>query len=158
MKRLILILSIILLSVDQVIKIFIAKSMDLYSSIKLIPHFLNLTYVKNTGAAFSILQGGRIFFIILGIISLIILARFIYLDKKISKLDLVSYSLVLAGIAGNLIDRIVYGGVIDYISINLPFYDMPIFNFADMCIVIGMFMIVYIIVIKGDSDENIYRR
>lgn len=158
MKKLILILSVILLSVDQIIKLFIAKSMDLYSSIKLIPNFLNLTYVKNTGAAFSILQGGRIFFIILGIISLIILIRFIYLDKKISKFDIISYSLVLAGITGNLIDRIVYGGVIDYISINLPFYDMPIFNFADMCIVIGILMVIYIMVIKGDSNENIYRR
>ena len=82
MKKLILILSIVLLSIDQVIKVFITKSMDVYSSIKLIPNFLNLTYVKNTGAAFSILQGGRIFFIILGIISLIVLIRFILLDKK----------------------------------------------------------------------------
>ncbi|MBQ1812331.1 MAG: signal peptidase II [Bacilli bacterium] len=158
MKKLILILSIVLLSIDQVIKVFITKSMDVYSSIKLIPNFLNLTYVKNTGAAFSILQGGRIFFIILGIISLIVLIRFILLDKKITKFDSISYSLVLAGISGNLIDRIFYGGVIDYISINLPFYDMPIFNLADMCIVIGILMIIYIMIIKGDSDENIYRR
>lgn len=158
MKKTILFLSIILVFIDQLLKYIITSSMSIYESIKVIPNFFDITYVKNTGAAFSILDGGRIFFIILAIISLIILVRFVLLDTKISKFDSVSYSLVFAGIVGNLIDRIFVGGVIDYIHFHLPFYDAPIFNFADMCIVIGMFMVIYILIIKGDNDENIYRR
>ncbi len=158
MKKLIFILSIIFIFIDQTIKYLIANYMNLYDSINIIPNFFDITYVKNDGAAFSILQGGRIFFIVLAIIALILLIRFIYLDTKISKIDSISYSLVMAGICGNLIDRIVYGSVIDYIHFYLPFYDMAIFNFADMCIVIGMLMVIYILIIKGDADENIYRR
>ena len=130
----------------------------MYQSIKVIPNFLNITYVKNTGAAFSILDGGRIFFIILALVALVILVKYVLLDTKISRFDCISYSLVFAGIIGNLIDRIFVGGVIDYIHFYLPFYDAQIFNFADMCIVIRMFMVRYILVIKGDNDENIYRR
>lgn len=158
MKKLIFILSIIFIFIDQIIKYFIINSMNLYQSIKVIPNFFDITYVKNSGAAFSIFEGGRIFFIILAIIAIILLIRFIFLDTKISKIDCISYSLVLSGITGNLIDRIVCGSVIDYMHFYIPFYDFPIFNFADMCIVIGMFMIIYILIVKGDSDENIYRR
>lgn len=158
MKKLIFIISIILIFIDQLLKYIVSNSINLYDSIKIIPNFFDITYVKNSGAAFSILEGGRLFFIILAIISLIILIRFIFLDTKISRYDCISYSLVLSGITGNLIDRIVYGSVIDYIHFHLPFYDMPIFNFADMCIVVGIIMIIYILVVKGDKDENIYRR
>ena len=79
-------------------------------------------------------------------------------DTKISKFDTVCYSLVTSGIVGNLIDRLFYGKVIDYIDFHIFGYDAPVFNFADMCIVIGALMIIYILIVKGDSDENIYSR
>lgn len=156
MRKNILFLSTGLVLVDQIIKLIITKSMYLYQSIKVIPNFLYITYVENDGAAFSILSGGRWFFVIIGVIALVLMFKFIYDDSKVSKFDTISYSLVTSGIVGNLIDRIYLGKVIDYIDVRV--LDFPIFNFADICIVIGTFMIIYILVIKGDSDEFIYSR
>lgn len=156
MRKNILFLSTGLVLVDQIIKLIITKSMYLYQSIKVLPNFLYITYVENDGAAFSILSGGRWFFVIIGVIALVLMFKFIYDDSKVSKFDTISYSLVTSGIVGNLIDRIYLGKVIDYIDVRI--LDFPIFNFADICIVIGTFMIIYILVIKGDSDEFIYSR
>jgi len=158
MKRNILFLSSGLLVVDQLIKMLVTNTMYLYQSIKVIPDFLYITYVENDGGAFSILSGGRWFFIIMAIITLILLFKFILEDTKISKFDTICYSLVTSGILGNLIDRLFHGKVIDYIDFQIFSYDAPVFNFADVCIVIGALMIIYILVVKGDSDENIYSR
>ena len=158
MKRNILFLSSGLLVIDQLIRLFVMNTMYLYQNIKLIPNFLYITYVENDGGAISIFSGGRWFFIIIAIITLILLFKFILEDTKISKFDTICYSLVTSGIVGNLIDRLFHGKVIDYIDFHLFGYDAPVFNFADVCIVIGALMIVYILVVKGDSDENIYSR
>jgi len=158
MKKNTLYLSMGLLLVDQIIKKIILNTMYLYQSIKLIPNFLYITYVENDGAAFSIFSGGRWFFIIMGVITLILLFKFVFEDTKVSKFDTVCYSLVTSGIVGNLIDRIFHGKVIDYIDFHILGYDAPVFNFADICIVIGALMIIYILIVKGDSDENIYSR
>ena len=158
MKKKIFGLSVVLVAVDQLIKFFVMNTMYLYQSIKVIPNFLYLTYVENDGCAFSILSGGRWFFIIIGVIALILMFKFIFDDTKISKFDTICYSLITSGIVGNLIDRIFYGKVIDYIDFHLFGYDAPVFNFADMCIVIGAVMVIYILMIKGDSNESVYGR
>ncbi len=144
----------LLIGIDQVVKYFVVSNLEQYKSIKLIPNFFYMTFVKNEGAAFSILDGGRWIFVIIGLLALILIIRYIFLDKKIKRYDVVSYSLVIGGIAGNLIDRIVQGSVVDYLDFYILGYNAPVFNFADMCIVIGTFMIMYILVIKGDSNEN----
>lgn len=158
MKKKILFISSGLIIIDQLIKLLVLNTMYLYQSIKVIPNFLYLTYVENDGAAFSILQGGRWFFVITGVIALILFFKFIFDDTKISKFDILCYSLVTSGIVGNLIDRLFHGKVIDYIDFRLFGIDTPVFNFADICIVVGALMIIYILVVKGDSDENIYSR
>ena len=158
MRKLILILSSIFILIGELIKFVVINNMNLYDNISVIPNFLNITYVKNTGAAFSILDGNKYLFIGIALIALLFFIRFIFLDKKISKFDVITYSLVISGIVGNLIDRIFRDGVIDYIHFNIFNYDAPIFNFSDICIVIGAFMVLFILIIKGDSDENIYSR
>lgn len=158
MKKIVFVVSMGLVLVDQLLKNLVLRSMNLYESIDVIPNFLSITYVENDGGAFSILSGGRWFFVVMGFIALIVLVRLIMLDTKISKFDRTAYALVLSGVVGNVIDRIFYGKVIDYIDFNLFGYDAPIFNFADMCIVFGALMIVFILIVKGDSDGNIYSR
>ena len=158
MRKLFIFLTVLFICIGEVIKNLVISSMDLYQSIDLIPNFLDITYVKNTGAAFSILEGNKYLFIGISVIALIFLIRFIYLDKKISKFDALTYSLVTSGIVGNLIDRIFRDGVVDYIHFKLFSYEPPIFNFSDICIVVGAFMIIFILVVKGDNDENIYSR
>lgn len=153
MKKLLILLSVLLIIIDQGIKYVVVSNLNVLDSISVIPNFLNITYVTNSGGAFSILSGNRYFFIILGIIAIIYLVRYIMSDSNITKVDLIAYSLVISGIIGNLIDRIIYGYVIDYIHFYISSYSFAIFNFADMCIVIGA-IIIYILFIKGDSYEN----
>ena len=158
MRVIIFIVSILLVLIDQLFKYLVSSSMILYESVEVIPKFLSITYVENDGGAFSILPGGRWFFIIVGVIALYFIISFIMLDSKVTRFDKISYTLVLSGIIGNLLDRIFYGKVIDYIDFNLFEYDAPIFNFADICIVIGAFMIMLILLVRGDSNENIHSR
>ena len=103
------IITIICILIDQIIKIIITSNLELYQSIEIINNFFNITYVRNDGAAWSILSGGRFLLILIGIIALILIYKYFVKDKKLNKLETVTYGLLLGGIIGNLIDRIVFG-------------------------------------------------
>ena len=135
--------------VDQAIKYFISSKMILNQYTVVVKNFLNITYVHNTGAAFSLFDNARIFLIIIGILAVIIFTCYIFKIKNLNDFDMFTHSLVLGGILGNLFDRIIHGYVIDYISLNLFGYHFPIFNFADICIVVGVILI-FISQVKGD--------
>ena len=154
MKKFILILSTLLMFIDQLIKYFVIHNLELYKSVKLIPNFFYITFVKNDGAAFSILSGNRWLLIAIGIIALMLMIKLIVMDKKITKLDVVSYSLVIGGILGNLVDRVLYGNVIDYLDFYLFGYNAPVFNFADSCIVIGAIIIICVLIKEGNNYES----
>lgn len=143
--------SLILILIDQIIKILVSNMIE---SIVIIKKFFNLTYVENTGAAFSILENNTIFLIIITFISLFLIYKFLLKNKKFNKLEIVTYSLLIGGIIGNLIDRIIYGYVIDYLEFIILNRHMPIFNFADICIVIGTFLFLFI-TIKEEQNARI---
>jgi len=155
-KKIILLVSFLFVGIDQIIKAIVVNSLEVYESVKVIPNFFYLTLTRNDGAAFGIMSGGRWLFIFLGISVLIMFFKFMILDEKVSKFDFISYSLVIGGIIGNLIDRIIHGYVIDYLDFYVFKYDAPIFNFADMCIVIGTFMIIYTMFFGSDNNEKIF--
>ena len=129
---------IIFLLIDQISKGLINIYMNINESIKIFD-FLSLTYVHNIGAAFSMLEGGRWLFIILAIIALNIIYIVFIKDKNLSNFEIVTYALLLSGIIGNLIDRILYGYVIDFINITI--FDFAIFNIADSFIVISVILL-----------------
>jgi len=141
--------SLVFLIIDQIIKFYLSSKMILNQSTILIKNFLNINYVRNTGAAFSLFRDRTWLLIIIGIIAVISLMIYINKLGDLNDYDMFSYSLLLGGILGNLIDRIIHGYVIDYISLNIFGYHFPIFNFADMCIVISVILI-FISGIKGD--------
>ena len=134
--------SLIFIIVDVVIKIIVSRYITLYDSIVLIPNFFAITYVRNTGAAFSVLENNRILFIVIGVIALYLIYRYLIRDKSLNKLSIISYSMLLGGIIGNMIDRIVYGYVIDYLSFNIFGYNFPVFNLADTFIVVSVILII----------------
>lgn len=149
-KNILLALSIILLIViDQISKVLISNYIIKNGDTILIPKFLNLSYIKNYGAAFGILEGKRIFFIIITVIALsyLIYELFKYKDNNYYLISLV---LVISGIIGNFIDRLTLGYVRDFISFRIF---EPVFNIADSFIVIGVFMII-IYSIVGDRNES----
>lgn len=150
MKK-ITIFSLLIIILDQIIKFVVIQNMELYSSITIIKNFFNITYVQNIGAAFSILSGNVVF---LSLISLIVLvAIYIYLSKKKSfnKIQTITYSMLIGGIVGNMIDRIFRGFVIDYLDFSILKYNFPVFNFADICIVVST-IILLIFSIKEEKS------
>ncbi|MGN1303029.1 MAG: signal peptidase II [Clostridia bacterium] len=136
-----MIITIIAILLDQLIKIII-KSKIFNSSIILIPHVLNLTYVQNTGAAFGIGSNSTSMFVAVNVVIIGLITYFIFSKKEeLSKLILIALHLVLAGGIGNLIDRIARGFVIDYIDIS-PLIKYPVFNLADIFVVVGCLIVV----------------
>ena len=145
-------ISIIILIIDILSKVLIKHFILLGSRITIIPNILYITYVRNTGAAFSILRNNTFILIMLTIV--IIGFLFFYLkDKEIRKLENIGYGLILGGAIGNLLNRIIYGYVIDFIDIYIFKYDYPVFNIADIAIVVGVLLLI-IDIIRGEKDGN----
>lgn len=132
---------------DQITKVLISFNMHLNQSINIIPNFFSLKYVINYGAAFSLFNGYRFIFIILALIFLYVIYIWFINNKDLNKLNVISYSLLISGIIGNLIDRVVYGYVIDFLSFNILGYPFAIFNLADSFIVISI-----ILILIGDKN------
>jgi len=124
------------LFLDQLSKFLAASFLQLNTPVVLIKNFLNLSLVHNRGAAFGILKNQLFVFVI---ISLLAIALILYhlKDKKKSLLSSISLSLILGGAAGNLIDRLRFGFVIDF----LDFRVWPVFNLADSAITIGVVLL-----------------
>lgn len=153
-KKVWLIITIMLLMIiiDQLIKIYVSN--NIYnSSITLINGFLNLTYVENTGGAFGIGNNNIVFFIIVNIIIIGVLVKLLISKTEgINTITLISISLIIAGGIGNLIDRIFRAHVIDYIDIT-PLIKYPVFNFADICVVIGITLIIIDLIYRSKNER-----
>jgi signal peptidase II len=134
-------LSLLALALDQASKLMVASSMTLYQSISIMPYF-NLTYLRNTGAAFSFLSeaGGwqRWFFAVLAIAISAALSIWLARLKSHETLLAIALALVLGGAVGNLIDRLAYGYVIDFLDVYYQQWHWPAFNIADSAIVLGV--------------------
>lgn len=133
-----IVLVIVLLGIDLLLKYLVSTYL---TTVNIIDNFFSLTYVLNDGAAFS-LFASRIYLLIL--IAIICLFFIIYelknnLDDRVLS---IGYSLVLAGLLGNFLDRLIDGYIIDYLSFKILGYNYPIFNFADILIVVGIIIVI----------------
>lgn len=150
-----ILLIILVVFIDQILKWLVLSNVKGFIDVIVVKSILKITYVENKGAAFGMLENYTWLFIISNIIILLIFFYAIYKRYIKNGVMLISSCLIVGGGLGNLIDRINYGFVIDYISLS---FFPPVFNFADTCIVIGsMLLILYIIfysdekVIKGEK-------
>ena len=153
MKKNVIII-IILIIIDQIIKIIVSNTIGVSgNSITIIPHVLKLTYLENAGAAFGILSG-NILLIGLDLLIIIFILKLL-LDKKSELLNgnKIGLTFILAGGIGNLIDRVFRGSVVDYLDIT-DLFDYPIFNFADICVVIGVILIIMVILISTVQKQE----
>ncbi len=126
-----------LLFLDQYSKYIIEMNNDKLSNKDFI--FLTIEYLRNDGAAFNIFSGNRIFLSTISIISSIVL-YYLIIHKGTNVINRYGLSFILAGSIGNGIDRIINGSVIDFI--NIKYFNFPIFNFADLYINIGVFILI----------------
>ena len=137
---------VILVLFDYLTKYFIKTKFFPFTQVKIIAHYLNLVYVKNTGIAFGLLSTipeymRKIFLIWIPVITCVVLFLYILYSKKISKIATVGFTLIIAGAIGNLIDRIFYGYVVDFLDFYFKGFHWPAFNFADSYISVGIFFI-----------------
>ena len=156
MELAIIIMTIIL---DQISKYWIQINPSLHSHIEIIPNFLYITYVKNTGAAWSMLSNQTLFLIIISIIETIVLIYFLvkYMKKKGKEnlLYRISLSLMIGGAIGNLIDRIQLGYVRDFID-TYPFgYNFPVFNIADSALSIGVVLLIIQFLLEERKEKGL---
>lgn len=127
-------ISVITIIIDQLIKLFIKTNIT--KDIVIILNLFKITNVINTGAAFSILRNNNTLLILITIIILVLLNY--YIKKTNIENDYFELGIILGGIVGNLFDRLLYNGVIDYIEIS----NFPVFNLADSLIVLGIILLI----------------
>lgn len=139
-----------LLAMDLLTKYWVSHSLALYQSIPLINGWLHITFVHNTGAAFSMLEGKLVLFLAFTILAILGLCIVAFSMRK----DRITYYIILvtlAGALGNLYDRIVFGFVRDFIDVTF----FAIFNVADMYIVVGMItLVVRLLYLEKEKDEE----
>ena len=139
----------IVIALDRWSKYWIVTNIRLEDGFTVIKNFFNIVYVRNFGGAFSILQHRKELFIITGTLVPLIIILFLRNRMFENKICLLSCAMIIGGALGNLYDRIVYGYVIDF----LQFGRFPVFNIADSCITVGVFILA-IVLIKDDMKQN----
>jgi len=128
-------LAIVLIALDQLVKYLVLTNIPLYGSVPFIPHILELTYVQNTGAAFSILSEHTWLLTVLSLVMSVVLAVAVWKKFFSHPLGRIPLTMVLAGAVGNLIDRATRGFVVD--MFHTLFMHFAVFNVADICVVVG---------------------
>ena len=152
MKKKVIIYSFIIVIVDLISKLVIDKLLKINETISIINNFFSITKVFNRGASFSMFIGYRLLFILIGIITIVVLFKYLN-NFKMNNRNIFAFSLLIGGIIGNLIDRVIYGYVIDFLDFNIFGFDAPIFNIADTCICFGAFLLFYAIMKREDINE-----
>lgn len=144
--------AIVSLSLDQVTKYWVLHNFNLLETQPLILGVIHFTYVRNTGAAFSILTGRADILKWLSLFVSLGLMAFALFGGKLKKLEQVSYGLLLGGAMGNGIDRFIFGSVVDFIDIRL--INFAVFNLADVSINLGIICWLIDSFYKSKSDRN----
>jgi signal peptidase II len=143
--KFILFISLPLYALDQCTKYLVLRSISLYEARVVVPDFFSLVNVTNTGAAFGSFKGNNLFFIVISVVALVVVTVLLVRRRKPDTWRDLSLALLLAGILGNLTDRLLYGHVIDFLLFNLHIRyadPWPAFNVADSCISIAVVLFI----------------
>ena len=140
-----------LIGIDQAIKLWATNVLQPIGAMPLIPHVVELRFVLNQGMAFSLLSGRQLFLILTTTAALLLVAYMLFFRSRGKLLQQTAFILVLAGGIGNLIDRVLNGEVVDYI--NPLFIDFAVFNFADICVCVGVALWVLVILLEEVDDK-----
>ena len=142
----------VLVGADQLIKLWAVQVLEPVGAMPLIPHVVELRFVLNPGMAFSLLSGKQLFLITATGAALLLVAYWLFFRSRGRKLQQAALILVLGGGIGNLIDRVLNGEVVDYI--NLLFMRFAVFNFADICVCVGVALWVLVILLEETHEEK----
>lgn len=145
------------IAADQLIKILVINNLKPVKSVTVIENLLNFTYVENKGMAFGMLANQRWVFMALTSAVIVALAVAVFKLKKQGTMFYISAALLIGGGIGNMIDRLLYGYVVDYISLS---FFPPVCNFADYCVTAGVIMLlIYLFFftdfLKSDKEKKV---
>ncbi|MEG1288376.1 MAG: signal peptidase II [Bacilli bacterium] len=152
MKRKSLIVAFLIVFIDQLVKLSIDNSFLLGESNIIIKGFFNITKVYNYGASWSMFSGMINFLIVISLCSFIVLIYYQEFFKKNFR-NVLAFGLIYGGLFGNLIDRLSRSHVIDYFDFKIFNYNFPVFNIADIALVVG-FILLLIAVMKGEDKHG----
>lgn len=150
------IIALIVIALDQVTKYMTVQSIPYREAVEWIPGFISFTHHRNTGAAWSILEGQMLFFYVVTLIIVGVIIYYLHKYGRKERLFGLALSLILGGAIGNFIDRLLFQFVVD--MIRLEFINFPIFNIADIALTVGVgLMIVYLILdeIKNYKQKKV---
>lgn len=136
-----LIIAAVVLILDQITKFLISSNMVLFEDIPVISGFFHITYVQNTGMAWSMLSGQQ-FLLSLAAFVAIGVMLWVLIYRKPDAVTTVSIGFMMAGAAGNLIDRLMFNYVRDFLNFYIFGYDFPVFNVADIALCIGVGLLI----------------
>ena len=145
------IIAVFVLIIDQISKTLIETFFKLNDSVQVIKDFFYITVVHNTGGAWSIFSNHSYLFIIASVIAIILLIKFMFGFKNNLRNN-IAFAFLFGGIFSNLADRIFLGYVRDFLDFKLFGYNYPIFNIADITIVVGVILLI-VAVIKGEDHK-----
>jgi signal peptidase II len=141
----------VLFGIDQGIKAWAVSALAPVGIMPLLPGIVQLRFVLNQGMAFSLLSGKQTFLIVVTAAALLALAYYLFFRCGGSRLKQITMVLILSGGLGNLVDRILNGQVVDYL--DLQFMNFAVFNFADICVCVGMGLLVLCILLDEHADN-----
>ncbi len=138
-------------AVDQIIKLLVINNLKPVGSVNVVGDVFKLTYVENRGVAFGLFKDMPWVFIVLTSVLIAAIVFFMFKKRPKSKFFYVTVALIIGGGLGNLIDRVLYGFVVDYLSLS---FFPPVCNFADYCITVGVIMLAAYIVFMTDTFDS----
>lgn len=146
-----------IIALDQASKLYVAGHMALYESIPIVPNWFDITYTRNPGAAFSMfvamapwVRGAML--LALSVAAIVVLLVLIARSRRID-INSIAFALILAGAAGNLIDRAMRGQVIDFIRVHYYDLNYPVFNVADSAITIGVVLVILATIVTSPEHS-----
>ena len=146
------IIAVLVLIIDQVSKSLVEIFLNLHENFTVIKNFFYITVAHNTGGAWSIFSNHSYLFIVASVIAILLLIKFMFGFKNNFRNNL-AFGFLFGGIFSNLADRVFLGYVRDFLDFKLFGYDYPIFNIADVTIVVGVLLLV-VAVIKGEDKRD----
>lgn len=136
-----LLLSAVVIVLDQVTKYMVAGNMLLYEDIPVISGFFHITYVQNTGMAWSMLSGQQLLLSLAAFAAIGVMLWYL-MYRRPDRITTISIGFMMAGAAGNLIDRLVFSYVRDFLNFYIFGYDFPVFNVADIALCLGVGLLI----------------
>lgn len=141
----------VLVVIDQLIKHWATAALLPVGNMDLLPGIVELRYCLNDGMAFSMLAGKQTLLIGMTSVMLVVVAAMLF-TRKMPVWERISWTLILGGGVGNLIDRVLNGVVVDYI--NVLFMRFAIFNFADICVCVGVGLLMLVVLLDSFKKEE----